>query len=347
MPHRFADRLLAWFDVRGRKDLPWQGETSAYRLWVAEVMLQQTQVATVIPYYKRFLARFPTLASLAEAPLDELLHLWTGLGYYARARNLRKAARLVMQAHGGALPLTVAALTALPGIGRSTAGGIVAASTGQPAAILDGNVKRALARCFAIPGWPGQADVLKRLWAKAEALTPKNRSADYNQAIMDLGASICTPRNPKCHACPLADICIAKARQATDAYPGKKPKRSLPVRRALMLAIRLDGRLLLERRPPSGLWGGLWSFPQVPAASAIAGYLSARRLEETARQPLAPFRHSLTHFHLDIKPLLIDARDRGQTADSASHSWYDPGRPPRLGLAGPVTKILAALGHLR
>ena len=339
----FAAKLLSWFDIWGRKDLPWQQHANPYRIWVSEIMLQQTQVATVIPYFNRFMVRFPTVGELAQAPIDEVLHLWTGLGYYARARNLHKAAISIVQEHQGSLPTNVETLMTLPGIGRSTAGALVALGRGERAPILDGNVKRVLARCFAIPGWPGEGATAKRLWDKAEALTPSQRVGDYTQAIMDLGALICTRTRPRCDACPLQDDCLALAEEATQAYPGKKQKKSLPVRATVMLVIRLDEALLLEQRPASGLWGGLWSFPEVQAEGEIDGYLSSHLLQEQSRQHLAPFRHSFTHYHLDITPILIAASDKGHLADSAAHCWYSPAAAPKLGLTKPVTKILAAL----
>ncbi|MDA0977532.1 MAG: A/G-specific adenine glycosylase, partial [Proteobacteria bacterium] len=291
----FADRLLDWFDSHGRKDLPWQLEISAYRVWVSEIMLQQTQVATVIPYFERFLARFPTVDRLAAANQDEVLHLWTGLGYYARARNLHKAAQQVMTDYNGEFPQTLEELTALPGIGRSTAGAILSICFGVRAPILDGNVKRVLTRVFAIEGWPGQAAVQKQLWAKADELTPSTRVADYTQAIMDLGALICRRSSPDCGACPFESDCLARQEDRIKAFPGSKPRKALPVRSTCMMVIQGKDGVLLEKRPPTGIWGGLWSLPESDEPEA---FLEQHGLQATEIASLAPFRHSFTHYHL-------------------------------------------------
>ena len=259
--NEFARRLLAWFDLHGRKDLPWQQAISPYRVWVSEIMLQQTQVKTVIPYFENFMARFPAIHDLAAASQDEVLHHWTGLGYYARARNLHKTAKIIVADHEGEMPLTVDALVSLPGIGRSTAGAIVSICSGRRAAILDGNVKRVLARHFAIEGWPGSTAAVKSLWAKAEELTPVDRVADYTQAIMDLGATVCTRATPACEQCPMHGTCIALATNRIAELPGRKPKKDLLVRQTTMLIIESGNSVLLEQRPPAGLWGGLWSLP--------------------------------------------------------------------------------------
>ncbi|MGH8446294.1 MAG: A/G-specific adenine glycosylase, partial [Solimonas sp.] len=252
----FAERLLAWFDVHGRHDLPWQHPRTPYRVWLSEIMLQQTQVATVIPYFARFLERFPDLRNLAAAPQDDVLALWAGLGYYARARNLHRCAQALVAEHGGEFPRNIEAVAELPGIGRSTAGAILAQAHGDRHAILDGNVRRVLARHAAIPGWPGQPTVQKQLWREAEARLPHERLADYTQALMDLGASVCTSRNPKCLLCPLAGDCQARIAGTVAQYPGAKPSRERPTREATLLLVEdAQGRLLLERRPPTGLWG--------------------------------------------------------------------------------------------
>ena len=264
----FAARTLDWFDVHGRKHLPWQRNPTPYRVWVSEIMLQQTQVATVVPYYERFMARFPDLASLACAEVDEVLAHWSGLGYYARGRNLHAAAVACAAGHGGELPGDIDALIALPGIGRSTAGAILSLSRGERHPILDGNVKRVLARHFAVDGWPGRTDVERRLWALSDAITPAERAGPFNQAMMDLGATLCTRSRPACARCPVADTCEGLARGDPASYPGKKPKKAVPEHLARMLLVRDGaGRVLLERRPASGLWGGLWSLPVLPAAA--------------------------------------------------------------------------------
>ena len=259
----FSERLLAWFDEHGRKTLPWQQDRTPYRVWVSEIMLQQTQVATVIPYYERFMARFPKVADLAQAPIDDVLSLWTGLGYYARARNLHKTACIVAEEYDGKFPDSVEGLESLPGIGRSTAGAILTLGHGRWAPILDGNVKRVLARYHAIEGWPGRSDVLAALWRASEAVTPRHRTADYTQGIMDLGATLCTKSKPECLFCPMTEDCQARISGTQATYPGKKPKKKIPTRDThFIICVDSQGQVLLERRPPSGIWGGLWSFPE-------------------------------------------------------------------------------------
>jgi A/G-specific adenine glycosylase len=335
----FARRLLAWFDLHGRKDLPWQQAISPYRVWVSEIMLQQTQVKTVIPYFERFMARFPGVLDLAEASQDEVLHHWTGLGYYARARNLHKTAMLVVDEYGGEMPLTVEALETLPGIGRSTAGAIVSICSGSRAAILDGNVKRVLARHYAIEGWPGSTATLKALWAKAEELTPSERVADYTQAIMDLGATVCTRSSPACEQCPMHETCIALADDCIAELPGKKPKKDLPVRQTTMLVIESGSSVLLEQRPPKGLWGGLWSFPEAADPEA---YLQTHNLSALSIESMPSFRHTFTHFHLDIDVVRIVTTGHDNAVREANRfCWYDRNNPPALGLTRPVTRLLA------
>jgi len=343
----FARRLLSWWDENGRKDLPWQRDRSPYRVWISEIMLQQTQVTTVIPYYERFTTRFPDVHSLARAPLDEVLHHWTGLGYYARARNLHKAANLIVSDHRGELPVGVDALTALPGIGRSTAGAVASLAQDTRAPILDGNVKRVLARYHAIAGYPGDSPVAATLWAHAETHTPKHRFADYTQAIMDLGATVCTRTRPACAVCPVADSCAALAAGAVDSYPGRKPKREKPVRQARMFLVqRPDGAVLLEQRPPEGLWGGLWTPPERPRATAAAalfaeiGIPAAEAPERTA--PM--FRHTFTHFHLDIEPVYVTLEaEPGMIRDGDGWRWHHAGSNEALGLAAPAVKLLRSL----
>ena len=340
-----AARLLAWFDRHGRHDLPWQKAITPYRVWVSEIMLQQTQVGTVIPYFERFIARFPDVRTLAEAPEDELLHHWTGLGYYARARNLHRAARIVCERHGGEFPREREAIEALPGIGRSTAGAILAIGCGQRAAILDGNVKRVLGRLYAIDGDPAQAQTLARYWTIAEALTPVLRCADYTQAIMDLGATLCTRSRPACGICPLGDDCRARAEGNPSRYPGRKRRREAPLRESQLLVIRnASGEFLLQKRPPSGIWGGLWSFPQAEK-DADPSAICTELLGETPKslQPGMPFRHTLSHFHLELRPVHIAVADGGrQVLEAARLAWYKPGTR-ELGLAAPVKRLIDAL----
>ncbi|MAC32168.1 MAG: A/G-specific adenine glycosylase [Haliea sp.] len=345
-PNDFSRRVLDWYDRHGRKDLPWQRDINPYRVWVSEIMLQQTQVRTVIPYFERFMARFPTVVALAEAPVDEVLHLWTGLGYYARARNLHRAARDVCQQHGGEFPVGVEGLAVLPGIGRSTAGAIASIAQGQTAAILDGNVKRVLARYHAVAGWPGESRVLKTLWAFAEDHTPEQRTADYTQAMMDLGATVCTRGKPDCESCPLSADCLARATGEQASYPGRKPRKALPVRDTVFLILRdADGHVLLEKRPPSGIWGGLWCFPELSASDQVTDWC----LDRFAREPLtlepgAPFRHTFSHYHLDIQPLQAQLGTRPESIMAAGEQlWYNVAQPPQVGLAAPVARLLNAI----
>ena len=337
----FAARLLAWFDQHGRKNLPWQQDITPYRVWVSEIMLQQTQVTTVIPYYDNFMARFPRLEILANASQDEVLHLWTGLGYYARARNLHKTAQQVVADYNGVMPLTQAELETLPGIGRSTAAAIVAICTGQRAAILDGNVKRVLARVFRIDGWPGQTTTLKALWQQAEQLTPDQRVPDYTQAIMDLGAMVCTRSSPRCQLCPFESSCGAYQTQTIDQYPGRKPKKDLPVRQVTMLVIESRDGILLEKRPQSGIWGGLWSFPELTTEAEVHTYAEKHGLRIRSTVSLPPLRHTFSHYHLDIQPLHLKIADSsGIREPEADATWFKPENPKTLGLSGVVTKIL-------
>ncbi len=342
----FAARLLAWFDRHGRRDLPWQQPRSPYRVWLSEIMLQQTRVETVIPYFERFTRAFPDVASLAQAPLDAVLHLWTGLGYYARARNLHRAAQVVVERHGGELPAELDALTALPGIGRSTAGAILAMAWERRAPILDGNVKRVLARHGAVAGWPGDSGVARRLWALADRHTPAQRLADYTQAIMDLGATLCTRARPACAHCPVADDCQARREDRVSHFPGAKPETTTPVRRTLWLILRnRDGEVLLLRRPPHGVWGGLWSFPECApdtGSATIEAACAALGCQLLASQPGAAGRHVFTHFKLDYQVLEIAVTATAGVADRDAHRWVDPAAPGVLGLPAPVRDLLRA-----
>jgi A/G-specific adenine glycosylase len=344
--HTFSQRLLQWFDQHGRKDLPWQRDTSPYRVWVSEIMLQQTQVRTVIPYYERFMARFPDIRALAAAPVDEVLHLWTGLGYYARARNLHRAAQQVCELHGGEFPASVDALETLPGIGRSTAGAIASIAFRQWAPILDGNVKRVLARHQAVAGWPGETAVHRELWRLAEEYTPPTRIADYTQAIMDLGATLCSRSRPRCGECPLRADCSARAQNRQGEFPGKKPRKIMPVRDTVFLILRdAAGDVLLQRRPPSGIWGGLWCFPELTKATDAGNWC----LDLFGREPATiaagtPFRHTFSHYHLDIQPLQARLDAIPATVMAASDQlWYNVAQPQQIGLAAPVARLLATL----
>ena len=342
----FARALLRWHAVHGRHDLPWQREPSPYHVWVSEIMLQQTQVATVIPFYTRFMARFPDVATLAAAPLDAVLHQWSGLGYYARARNLKRAAARIANEHGGILPASLEALCALPGIGRSTAGAILSLAFGQRVPILDGNVKRVLTRYHGLAGWVEDAAVLRALWTLAEAHMPAERAGDYTQAIMDLGATVCVRRGPACPRCPLATACRARREGRQHEIPAPRPKRVLPVKYTrFLVAQRPDGAVFLERRPPAGIWGGLWSFPELGPAEDPRARLTALGLGAArALRDLAPFSHGFTHFRLEIAPLYAAVDGSAATLmDSAERVWYKVAAPRAIGLAAPVARLLEAL----
>jgi A/G-specific adenine glycosylase len=342
MPDAFAKAVLAWYDDHGRHDLPWQRDASPYHVWLSEIMLQQTQVATVIPYYERFTDRFPDVASLARAGIDEVLHLWSGLGYYARARNLHRAAAIVLEDHGGRFPDTLEALMALPGIGRSTAGAILSSALGGRAPILDGNVKRVLARYHAVEGWPGKNAVAARLWELAEQHTPQQRVADYTQAIMDLGATLCTRSRPGCDRCPVHERCEAHRQGREADFPGRKPQRDKPTRQTVFLVACSPGKeLFLERRPASGIWGGLWCFPEAESESAAIEICRQRFGEEPGSTRRLPgLRHSFTHYHLEISPLLCSLERRPTTvAEGADFSAWPVGELPAVGLAAPVSRL--------
>ena len=342
-----SSALLLWFDQYGRKHLPWQQHRNAYRVWVSEIMLQQTQVNTVIPYYERFMERFPTVADLAMSDEDTVMHHWTGLGYYARARNLHKTAQVVCQQFAGKFPDNVDALSELPGIGRSTAGAIMALGMNRYAVILDGNVKRVLTRIHCVPGWPDQPKVQQRLWELAESHTPQERYADYTQAIMDLGATLCARSRPACGVCPLKDQCQASLTGQTTAYPEKKPGKTLPVKSLYMLMFhdQDNHKVLLEKRPPQGIWGGLWSFPETDDISSFDTQLHSQLMldPQSARQ-WSPLRHTFSHYHLDITPVQIplDPQHIGVREDDRFH-WYNLSAPAELGLAAPVKKLLEKL----
>lgn len=345
-----SQRVLDWFASHGRKDLPWQIDPSPYRVWVSEIMLQQTQVVTVIPYYHRFMQRFPDAQQLAAAPLDDVLHLWSGLGYYARARNLHRTALLVRDRYHGRFPLDIEALQQLPGIGRSTAAAILALAAGQRHAILDGNVKRVLARVHAVAGWPGSADIQAKLWALAEAHTPAAHVDRYTQGIMDLGATVCTRTRPTCQRCPLQDLCAAHAQGRATDYPAPKPRASRPLRHTLLLMLQNSrGEVLLEQRPPAGIWGGLWSFPECIADASVpdvrqwcAAYLGYS-LEGLEYWPV--LRHSFSHFDLDITPAQarVGKTHTARVMEARPTVWYNNTLNDACGLAAPVKRLLNTL----
>jgi len=340
-----ARELLAWHAEHGRHDLPWQSERTPYRVWVSEIMLQQTQVATVIPYYRRFLARFPDVRALAGAPLDEVLHLWSGLGYYARARNLHRAAVRVCEEYGGELPVDFARLAALPGIGRSTAGAILALARGERCAILDGNARRVLARYFAV-GTPPGAATTRRLWELAERATPHERLADYTQAIMDLGATVCVRRRPLCPTCPLAAGCAARRRNRQQELPAPRARAVRGVRSVYMVVALADtGEVWLERRPEGGVWGGLWCLPEFDTASAAGAFVRGALGGEGSGEALAHIEHGFTHFDLRITPLLVRCARTGAVMEAPAGLWYNLREPARVGLPAPITALLAGLSR--
>ena len=342
----FADRLLHWYDRDGRHDLPWQHPRTPYRVWLAEIMLQQTQVQTVIPYYVRFLEALPSLPALAAADSDRVLALWAGLGYYARARNLHKAAQVCVQQHGGELPGDFEALCALPGIGCSTAGAILAQAHGQRLPILDGNVKRTLCRFHGIGGWPGGPAVERQLWQIAEQHLPATRLADYTQAIMDFGATLCTRHDPACVLCPLQDDCVACREGRVDLLPEAKPGKPLPERRTLMLLLRnAQGHVLLARRPATGVWSGMWSLPEASDHDEARSFVARHAQADFDAADLLPLiEHTFSHYRLHIEPLSWRIADATPAiGDNADLRWQPFDRLAEVGLPAPVKKLLGSL----
>lgn len=348
MPN-FSSRVLTWFDQHGRKNLPWQINRTPYRVWLSEIMLQQTQVSTVIPYFENFTSRFPTVQDLAAADIDQVLHLWTGLGYYARARNLHKAANTVAKEFGGEFPKTVAELETLPGIGLSTAGAIASLSMNLRASILDGNVKRVLTRFHAVEGWPEQQKIKTELWAIADSLLPDDRFADYTQAMMDLGATVCTRSKPLCDQCPLAKNCVALAQEKISEIPGKKPKKVLPIKTVTLYILRnAKNEILLEKRPASGIWGGLYSMPESEKTTDMPA-LRDITVDANSKLEHPLFRHTFSHYHLDITPVEYSAKENPQGITENRHLlWYpidqdNLASQTEVGLAAPIKKILKKL----
>jgi A/G-specific adenine glycosylase len=341
-----AAALLAWHARAGRHDLPWQAERTPYRVWVSEIMLQQTQVATVVPYYQRFMQRFPDVRALAAAGVDEVLHLWSGLGYYARARNLHRAAGMVCAEHGGEFPRSFADIARLPGVGRSTAGAILALSLGERFPILDGNARRVLARYFGVAGG-SPAAVLKRLWQLSERCTPAERVAEYTQAIMDLGATVCVRNRPLCERCPLAAGCFARRTGRQQDLPARRAARTRRTRRVFMVvALHENGSVLLERRPESGVWGGLWCLPEFDTATAARAFIRQTLVADAAEpQPLGSVEHAFTHFSLVITPLLAQCSGAAAVMDEAGSVWYNLRTPARIGLPAPISALLERLAH--
>jgi len=341
----FSDRVLDWYDQYGRHDLPWQQQRTLYRVWIAEIMLQQTQVGTVMPYYQRFMEAFPELDLLARAPLDRVLEQWSGLGYYSRARNLHKAARIIDLEHDGRFPQEFEQVMALPGIGQSTAGAILAQALDQRHAILDGNVKRVLCRYHAVDGWPGKTAVQKQLWQFAEQHTPDGRIADYTQAMMDLGATLCRRSSPQCKQCPLQSDCEANVSNRVKHYPVPRPRRQLPVKaaRLLILTDNESGRILLEKRPPSGIWGGLWSLPEAEVDETVEQLCLQRwGLQVLSNEDCGPFRHTFSHYHLDITPCRVHVQmNEAGVKEQGETIWCSSKDATKRALATPVSRIIS------
>lgn len=352
----FARAVLAWYAKFGRKQLPWQQNKSLYGVWLSEVMLQQTQVATVIPYFERFMQTFPSVNDLANAPLDEVLHLWTGLGYYARARNLHKAAQTIRDEYSGQFPREFEQVLSLSGIGCSTAGAILSSCLNAPYPILDGNVKRVLSRYFMVEGWAGEKKVEDQLWQLSAMVTPTVQVADFNQAMMDIGAMVCTRTKPKCELCPLQRDCQVNQQQKWADYPAKKPKKTLPERQSYFLILAQQGKVALEQRENSGIWGGLYCFPQFESKADLLQHLAQQGIQHYQEWPM--FRHTFSHFHLDIYPIYatLDSPNLAQqnrtnwrlikepaiqfVVSTPDKYWYDPQTPMAIGLATPVKNLL-------
>lgn len=338
----FIRRLLAWYDQHGRKDLPWQQQSTPYHVWLSEIMLQQTQVSTVIPYYQRFTARFPDVKTLAEADVDTVLGYWAGLGYYARGRNLHRAARLMLDQHQGQVPADYHALLALPGIGRSTAGAIMSLAFGERYPILDGNVKRVLARFAGIEGWPGQKNVENQLWSLAETLLPDGRIGAYIQAQMDLGATVCTRSRPSCEQCPLQQQCVAYGDNRQAELPTRRPAKTLPERHQVWLVEQTpDQQVLLHKRPEKGIWGGMWSFR---AYDGLESMLAQHHIEEGALEKLAAFTHTFTHFRLQVQPFRLQREQPApMVAENHTQTWVKQDNIDELAIPAPVKKLLQKL----
>lgn len=338
---QFSRQLLDWQAQHGRHDLPWQfGD--GYRVWLSEIMLQQTQVTTVIPYFQNFLDHFPSITDLANADLDAVLAQWQGLGYYARARNLHKAAQLMRDQHDGQFPASMAEALGLPGVGRSTAAAILSFVYDQSHAILDGNVKRVLARCFQVEGWYGQAATQKTLWEYSEALTPGDDTGRFNQAMMDLGSMICLKSRPLCEACPVSGFCQSYRDDTQALYPQKKPKKQKPLKHTVMLLVKNGDRVMLQRRPPTGIWGGLWSLPEVESEEGVmeSAWLSSTEYAYDWRPKV--MQHQFTHYSLDISLAVIETE---LVIDSGALAWVEWQHLGEYGLPAPVRKILLSHSH--
>jgi len=342
----FARRVVRWQQRAGRNDLPWQGTRDPYAIWVSEIMLQQTQVATVVPFYARFMGRFPDIATLAAAPLEDVMRLWSGLGYYSRARNLHSAAQQIVAQHGGVFPRILTEIERLPGIGRSTAAAIAGFAFGARAAILDGNVKRLLARHFVVEGFPGEHAVERELWALAESLLPARDVSTYIQGLMDLGAMICTTRRPACPRCPVRASCGARVADRVEELPASRPRRKVPTRATVMAVLRHGGDVLLEKRPAPGVWGGLWSLPELVTEADLPGEVARRFGCDVWRvDRLAPMRHAFTHFTLEIQPLLTDVGAPLPRVAAPGTVWLPLEAAATAALPAPVKRLLTRLAE--
>lgn len=323
----FQTQALNWYDKFGRKHLPWQQDVTPYKVWISEIMLQQTQVATVLGYFERFMSRFPTVTDLANADIDEVLHLWTGLGYYARARNLHKAAIQIRDQHNGEFPSEFEKVLALPGIGQSTAGAVLSLSLNQCHPILDGNVKRVLTRYYAVEGWPGIKSVENKLWQYAEQLTPVDRANNFNQVMMDLGATVCTRSRPNCEECPLQKNCQAFRFNVVSDFPAKKPKKEKPIKFGYMLALVSKGEVLLYKRPATGIWGGLYSYPEFESIEQLESYLTRMGLNSNTMDldvnESLMFRHTFSHYHLDVQPVILDVNTKPAQINENAYIWFN------------------------
>lgn len=341
----FAGVLLKWHKQHGRHDLPWQQPRTPYRVWVSEIMLQQTQASTVVSYFETFMAKFPTLETLALASQEQVMQQWAGLGYYSRARNLHKTAQLCVSQHASQLPNNFESLLLLPGIGRSTAGAILSQAHGLPFAILDGNVKRVLARFHAIDGLLNSSATSKQLWQFAETHLPKDNLANYTQAMMDLGATVCTNRKPQCSTCPLMQNCLAFQSNRVEQFPNKAASKTIPIREIYALVmINTDNEILLEKRPNSGIWGGLFSLPE-SADISQAKSLAERFIEQPkAEYLLEPFTHQFSHFKLNIRPITWqNCAKKQQIRDNDQFRWVDRQQLAQFGLPAPIKKLLQDL----
>ena len=339
----FAPRVLAWFDEHGRKTLPWQENKTPYRVWISEIMLQQTQVTTVIPYYHKFMASFPSVEALAQAEQDEVLAHWSGLGYYARARNMHKAAKMLVDEFDSEFPQSVEGVCELPGIGRSTAAAILSISRGVQAAILDGNVKRVLSRFHAVPTWPGEKKTENAMWELAESYMPSERCGDYTQAMMDLGATLCTRSKPQCLLCPLESDCEGRQTPDPTQFPIRKPKKAAKPEKSIQLLVLMNQQeqLLLEKRPQTGIWGGLWSLPELASDESIVLHIEQRFSTQVSSViPLSSFRHTFSHYHLDISPSQIQMAAANWIMEGDKYQWFSQQEALALGLPAPVRSIL-------